>query len=270
LATETPAFSDVLELEQRRLERRLGHVHVKSGTRDAVRLECGVERVFVDESTTGDVHDECGRLHQCELVGGDHARCLGSLGHVDRDEVGLRKQFIERQQSDAELLRTSAGHVGVVGDNVHPERLKAGRDECADTAEADDADGLFVELGSGVLRSLPGTGGEAGMRGRDEAGHADDVADGEFGGRDDVGCRSVDNHHTGRGGRLDVNVVEANSSACDDLEGLRGGECLCVHLGGGTDQNSAGLRECFEQRGAVGTVHGADLEVGPEGVDSSG
>ena len=109
-----------------------------------------VQRVLVDEPAAGDVDDERGRLHERELLGADHAGRLGRLRHVDRDEVALLEQLVEREQLHAELLRAGARDVGVVGDDAHAERLQARGDERADAAEADDADGLLEELGAGV------------------------------------------------------------------------------------------------------------------------
>ena len=48
------------------------------------------------------------RLHMRELLGADHAGRLGRLRHVDRDEVALLEQLVERQQLHAELLRAGA------------------------------------------------------------------------------------------------------------------------------------------------------------------
>ena len=153
-----------------------------------------------------------------ELLGADHAGGLGRLRHVDRDEVALLEQLVEREQLHAELLGARARDVGVVGDDAHVERLQARGDERADAAEADDADGLLEQLGAGVRAALPLPAGERRVRGRDVAGEAQDVADGQLGGRDDVGGRRVDDHDAGGRRRLDVDVVEPDAGAGDDLE----------------------------------------------------
>ena len=114
----------------------------------------------------------------------------------------------------------------------------------------------------------PSLSGGAGLR--DVAGEAQDVPDGQFGGGDDVGGRGVDDHDAGRGGRLDVDVVEADAGAGDDLEVLGGGDGLGVHLGGGADQDRVDVGERGEQLGTVGAVGLADFEVRAEGVDCGG
>lgn len=75
---------------------------------------------------------------------------------MDRDEVAALEELVERDGLDAELLGARGRDVGgVVGDDLDAERLQARGDERADTAEADDADGLLVELDARVGRPLP-------------------------------------------------------------------------------------------------------------------
>ena len=88
-------------------------------------------------------------------VGADQADRLGGLGQVDAHEVGLGQQRVEVDEPDAHLGGAAGLDVGVVGDDVHAERAQPLGDEDADPAEADDADGLLVELDAGVLRPLP-------------------------------------------------------------------------------------------------------------------
>ena len=108
------------------------------------------------------------------------------------------------------------------------------------------------------------------VRGRDEAGEAQDVADREFGRRDDVRGRRIDDHDA-RGGRgLDVDVVEADAGARDDLEVRRGGDRLLVDLRRRTDEDGARIRQRREQCGAIRAIHGPNLEVGAERLDGRG
>ena len=58
--------------------------------------------------------------------------------------------------------------------------------------------------------------------------------------------------------------------AGDDLEVLRGGDRLGVHLRGRADQHRVDVGEGGQQRRAVGAVDVADLEVGAEGIDGGG
>src|SRR5690606_17630043 len=148
--------------------------------------------------------------------------------------------------------------------------LHTGGDEGADAAEADHAEGLLEQLGSGERAALPGTAGERRVRGRNVTREADDVAARELGGRDDVRRRSIDDHDAGLGRGLDVDVVATGSGAGDDLEVRRVRDRLFVHLRGGTDQHRARLGQRLEERGTVGTVDRTDIEIGTEGLDRGG
>jgi hypothetical protein len=73
------------------------------------------------------------------------------------------------------------------------------------------------------------------MSGGDVACEAQDVTDGELGGRDDVGGRRVDDHDPRLGGALDVDIVESDSGARHDLQVLRDCNGFGIHLCGGAD-----------------------------------
>ena len=72
--------------------------------------------------------------------------------------------------------------------------------------------------------ALPPTGLERGVRLRHVAGLREEQRHRVLGGREDVRLRRVDHHHAAAGGRLDVDVVEADAGPADDDEvgaGLR-------------------------------------------------
>ena len=189
---------------------------------------------------------------------------------MHRHEVGLREQGVEVDQAHAHLGGAAGLHVGVVGDDLHAERREPLRDEDADPAEPDDADGLLVELDAGVLRPLPLAVLQRGVRGRHVPGGGEHQRHRELGGRDDVGGRRVDHHHAGLGRGLDVDVVETDPGARDHLEPRRGGERLGVDLGRGADQDRVHVGDGGQQLGAVGAVAAADLEVRAERLDGGG
>jgi hypothetical protein len=102
------------------------------------------------------------------------------------------------------------------------------------------------------------------------AGQAQDVAHRQFGGGDDVRGGGIDNHHAGLGGRLDVNVVQADACTGDDFEVLGRGDGLGVHLRGRTDQDGVHVHDGGQELGAVGAVSLADFEVRAQGLDRGG
>ena len=184
-------------------------------------LEGVVERGLVDDPAAGGVDEDQARLRAGQLVGADQPDRLRRLGQVDAHEVGLGEQGVEVDEADAHLRGAAGLHVGVVGDDLHAEGAEALGDQDADAAEADDADGLLVELDAGVLRALPLAAAERGVGRADVAGRGEHQGDGELGGADDVGGRRVDDHDAGLGGGLHVDVVETDARAGDDLEATR-------------------------------------------------
>ena len=127
------------------------------------------------------------------------------------------QQLVEREQLDAHLRGPRGLHVGVVGDDLHAEGRHPLGDQHADPAEADHAEGLLGQLDAGVLGALPLAALERGVGRRDVARGGDQQTAGELGGGDDVGGRGVDDHHAGLGGGGDVDVVQADAGAGDDL-----------------------------------------------------
>ena len=74
----------------------------------------------------------------------------------------------------------------------------------------------------------------------------------------------------GLGGGLDVDVVQADAGPRDDLQVLRSGNGLGVHLGGGADQDGVNVLDGREQLGTIGAVGLADFKVRAKGLDGGG
>ena len=189
---------------------------------------------------------------------------------MHRDEVALGEHLVEREQLDLELLRTGGSHVGVVADDANAEGAEALGDEGADAAETEDADGLLVQLDAGERAALPLAGRKRRVGGRDVACEAQDVPDGQLGSRDDVGGRGVDDHDARARRGLDVDVVEPDARAGDDLERWSGGEGLRVDPGRRADEHRVRVGERGEQRRTVRAIDVAHVEVGAEGIDRGG
>ena len=82
-----------------------------------------------------------------------------------------------------------------------------------------------------------------------------------------VGGRCVDDHHAALGGCGDLDVVQADTGAADDLQLGAGSQNLGVDGGGGTDENRVGLGYRGEQRRAVGSVDPTHLHTVTERLD---
>ena len=87
---------------------------------DSMRLR---ERLLVDDAAARSVHDARALLGQFELALSDQPFGVGRARKMDRDEVGLHEQRLERRHHvHAEFARPLLGHVRIEGDDAHPER----------------------------------------------------------------------------------------------------------------------------------------------------
>ena len=90
--------------EQRRLGRRLGGEHVERGAGDDTVAQALGQVALVDDAAAGDVDHAQRRLRLEQQVAVDQPGGLLGLRQVDREEVGLGDDLVERQQLDAHLL----------------------------------------------------------------------------------------------------------------------------------------------------------------------
>ncbi len=209
----------VVALEQRVVGDRLGREDVERRAGDLAGVERVLERLVDQQLAAGAVDDPHAVAHLRERLGVQPAARLGRLRQVDGDEVGLAVDVAARLGLlDAELAEALGGDERVEGEHAHAEALGAGGDELADAAEAEDAERLLVDLDAAELRALPLAGGEAGVRLRDVARQRQHQRDGVLRGGDDVRLRRVGDDDPALGGRLDVDVVDPDAGAADDLE----------------------------------------------------
>ena len=81
---------------------------------------------------------------------------------VTKSEIATRSSIVSTS-CDAELAGAIRADERVVGDESHPERVRALRDQHADPAEADDPERLAVELDALPLRAVPLAGLQIGI-----------------------------------------------------------------------------------------------------------
>ena len=108
-------------------------------------------------------------------------------------------------------------------------------DDAADIAGTDDAERLAGDLDAHELRLLPLAGLRGGVGGGKLAGDGEHQRDGMLGGGDRIAEGRVhDDDAAARGGR-DIDIVDADAGAADDLEVGRRRDQLFRRLGGGAD-----------------------------------
>src|SRR3990172_9136715 len=137
---------------------------------------------------------------------------------VQGAEVALLKHLIEGGDADAEHLKTVRPDAGVVGDDVHLQGAGAPRHLGADAAEAEEPQRLAAQLDAEEARAVPAAFAQGGVRLGYVAGEAEHEGDRVLGGGDGVRLRRVDAGHAATGRRVDVDVVDADAGAADDLE----------------------------------------------------
>lgn len=119
----------------------------------AVRNFCG-ECVLLDNATAANV-DDVAALEQVEFVCADQALGFGSQRRVNRQEVGGFETVLELDEFCADALGALLADVGIVGDDVHAQRVELFRDLLADAAEANDAERFAVEFRAEILAFRP-------------------------------------------------------------------------------------------------------------------
>ncbi len=181
---------------------------------------------------------------------------------MDGEEVGAAHELLDRRDEiDAELAGAIGAHVGVVGHELHAERVGPLRDEHTDATEADDAERLVVQLDALPPGAVPLAGPEVAVGLRHVAGLGEQQRDGVLRRRQHVGLRRVHDHDAAAGGRLDVDVVEADAGAPDDDELVGRLEDLGGDLRGAADHERRRTPHRVEQ--LLGREPETDVDLEP-------
>mmetsp|Transcript_11999 Transcript_11999/g.31770 ORF Transcript_11999/g.31770 Transcript_11999/m.31770 type:complete len:344 (+) Transcript_11999:1289-2320(+) len=225
----------------RELHRRLLLEAVERGAGELAAVERGEERVLDDDAAAGDVEEARAVLHLGDLLLADEALRALQQRHVHREEVRAREHLVERHQRGAYRQRELRCGERVARDDVHAEARGAARDLPPDAAEADDAEGFPGEARADEAGAAPAAGLEDGVGLRDEAGHGAEQGDGVLGGGDAVAGGRVDDDDAALAGGVEVDVVDADAGAADDLE-----------VGGGLEDLAGDGRRGADDDGVVG------------------
>ena len=149
----------------------------------------------------------------------DEPHRVGRLGQVNRHEVGAGEELLDGlDELDADLTGPLAAHERVVGDQVHPERRGPLGDQHSHPAQAEDAEGLAVQLDALPARPVPAPGLEVGVGLGHVAGLGEQQRERVLGRRDHVRLGGVHDHHAPAGGLGDVDVVETDAGPADHHE----------------------------------------------------
>ena len=217
-AGEMRRDDDLRKLEQRsRVRLRREHVQRRAG--HLARADGGLERLLVDELAAGRVDDPHAVSHPREGVGVEHAARLRVERKMQRHDVGLREDVVERAcRLDAELPEALGRDEGVEGDDAHPEAERPARDLAPDPPETEHAERLAGELDPGEALPIPGSRGQRGVCLRHVPREREQERDGMLGRGVDRRLRSVRDEDSAPCRRVDVDVVDPHAGTADHLE----------------------------------------------------
>jgi hypothetical protein len=153
---------DVRHVRQRMIVlERLVVKHVESGVTNAAAGEPIEKRRLIDQGGARRIDHDHTRLHARDVLRPDKSARLVAEREIERDRVGTRQQFVERDERIAGTLRA------VPGDDVHAKAAADPHDLAPDAAEPDHAERLAEELHALVRH--PGAGAHLAIHARDIA-----------------------------------------------------------------------------------------------------
>ena len=236
---------DVGQAEKRAFGGRLDLEDVEACAGDMAGLDGVGQSRLIDETAAGAIDDTHAGLGLGQRLAGENAARLVGHRHMQGDEIGLGEQLVQFHLGDAHFLGALGRKEGVIGQNVHAQPDGARADDGADIAGADDAERLAGDFDTHELRLFPLAGLRRGIGGRKLASDGEHQRDGVFGGRDRVAEGRVhDNDTTARGGG-DIDIVDADAGAADDLEIGRRRNQFLGRLGGGADGETIVIADDF-------------------------
>lgn len=229
---EMRGADDVRQAEERALGGGLDLEDVEACAGDVAGLEGLRKRLFIDETAAGAVDDTHARLGLRDRLRVQDVAGLVRQRHVQADEVCLGEEFVELDLDDPHFLRPLLRQERIIGDDVHLETDRAGADDRADIAGADDAEHLAGDLDTHELRLFPLAGLGRAVGSGKLAGNREHQGDRMLGGGDRVAEGRVHDDDAAARSGGNVDIVDADAGAADDLEIGRGGDQLFGHLGG--------------------------------------
>ena len=238
---------DVGEAKQRAFGGRLDFEHVKAGTGDMAGLDGFGKSCLIHQTAAGAVDDAHALLGLGKRFLAENAAGLVGHRHMQGDEIGLGQQLVELDLVDAHFLRPLLRQEGVIGNDMHLQADGARADDGADIAGTDDAERLAGDLDAHEFRLFPLAGLRGGVGGGSWRATANISA---------MACSAVVMELPNgvfmtmiprlRGGR-NIDIVDADAGAADDLEIGRSRDQLFGRLGGRADGQTIIIADDFEQ-----------------------
>ena len=231
-------------------------------------VQCFRHIIVIDQHIAGEIQDADAVLHARDGILVDHALRTVDGWYMDRDIVALIVDFIENRRVMhllGEIPGRLHGKVRIIAIDLHAEVNGGIGDEYADRTEADNAEGLALDLTAGeVLLRLLGIlldGRNIGML-PDPLITADDVTARQHQTRDHqllhgicIGTRGVEDDDALLSTAVERDVVDAGTGTSDGTECRR--EVHRLHIGG-AHQHTGGVVDLVDQSVTLPETSGSD------------
>ena len=175
---------------------------------------------------------------------------LRRVSRVQTENIGPRQQFGEINDLDALLTRERKIDIRIIHQHIHVKSLGTDSYSAPGLPKANNPQGFPGEQKTAHFMPRPLPAAHGCVSGGDTACQREQQAKGML-----YHCGNIDIGHvqhqnaTSRGG-LYINILDALSSAGNDLQARRGGEKFCIDAGGRTHDNGIGFGERGQYFGA--------------------
>mmetsp|Transcript_560 Transcript_560/g.1498 ORF Transcript_560/g.1498 Transcript_560/m.1498 type:complete len:245 (-) Transcript_560:66-800(-) len=226
---------------------RLRVEHVKGGAGNDAGVERAGQRSIIDHTTARNVNDASPLLDLSERIIAKQPLGVRGERHVQGEKVPGSQSLVKGHEPDAQSVGTLLGRVRIVGDHSHTQSLGAAGDLAANLSESHHGQGLADHRDANILGAIPPARLHRHVRLRHVPGQRAQHRNPVLGGRHRVGGRRVHDEASGLARRRQIDVVNPDTSAPDDLETPRRSlEYLSVDLGGRANDDGVHRLDLFQ------------------------
>ena len=211
--------------------KRFGRINVDSGAGNFTGFNAFGNSFGIHATAAGAVDNAHAVLHFGNSFGVQHFFGFFGERSVDGDVIGFSQQSVKINQLNANLMRTFFGNIRIVTNGGHFHSLHTFGDTAADTADADDAKGfaLYLNAVKGFAVPFAFLNGLMGLR--NVTSHSHHHSNGVLGSCHGVAFRGVEYDDAFSGSGRNIDVVNANAGAADNLQASGGFDNLLGYLG---------------------------------------
>ena len=227
---------DAGKTDQRMIRRnRFRRVNVDRRAGDNPRFHGVGEILLVNNTAAGAIHKADALLHLCQIILVEHISRFRRQRHVNGNKVAPLDNLLQRHQLYAHHRSAFLRYIGIVTDNVHIEGLRPLRYSGADAPQPDDAQRLAPQFNADVFLAVPLALLRRFVSDGDVTRHCQHHAHRVFRRRDRIAAGGIDDDNAAGRGRVNVDIVDADSRPADDFQLFTGVQHFLRHLRRGAD-----------------------------------